>query len=72
MLSQGDLCAIAKLQERCEGIDECFVKCFLTGYAVDIAGGCGHTCNYGWKVDWKFPPGIEDCYAKSRESYLPI
>jgi len=71
LLSKGDECAIGALKNRCEKLDSCFVDCFTGGAGVNIGGGCGHICNYGWMVDWKPPEEARQCYEEGDESYLP-
>ena len=71
-LSKGDLCAIRELKKRCSELDSCFVDCFTSGAGIDIAGGCGHICNYGWKIDWKPPKNVPQCFGEGDKSFLPI
>ncbi len=72
MLSKGDVCTIKQLKKRCGLLDSCFVDCFTSGMGVDVGGGCGHICNYGWKEDWKFPENTKQCYEEGDKSFLPI
>ena len=63
-LSKEDICAIDLIKDRCGKLDKCFVDCYTSGRGVDIGGGCGHLCNYGWKIDWKPPEGTKACYGE--------
>lgn len=72
LLSEGDECAIDALRNRCGDLDSCFVDCFTSGDGVNIGGGCGHICNYNWKVDWEFPPEALQCYKEGGGSFLPF
>src|SRR5690348_1498992 len=51
-LTAGDRCLIDLLRRRCGNLDSCFVDCFTSGRGVDVGGGCGHLCNYGWRQAW--------------------
>ena len=71
-LTLADACAIRMIKSRCEGLDVCFSRCFSSGKGINVGGGCGHICNYNWKVDWKAPEVTKHCYMFTNESYLPI
>ena len=71
-LTQGDVCTISFLKERCGTLDACFVDCLTSGRGIGVGGGCAHLCNYGWEIDWQPPEGVDGCYAADTNSKLPI
>lgn len=70
-LTDGDRCVIDLIGRRCGNLDSCFADCFTSGRGVNVGGGCGHICNYGWSQEWHLPVGSRACYAKDDTSYLP-
>ncbi|MEE9343619.1 MAG: hypothetical protein V3V12_08315 [Gammaproteobacteria bacterium] len=62
-----EICALELIKERCGELDQCFVDCYTSGEGVDIAGGCAHICNYGWRIDWQSPKGTKECYGEPGE-----
>ena len=72
-LYESEQCFLNLLRSRCEGRDECFVRCLTSGEhrwvnekgeTVSIGGGCFHLCDYGGRSGWEAPIGTEDCYIK--------
>jgi len=55
------LCALGKLAERCNKIDDCYFYCFGNDLGDGIGGGCAHICNRGNKKSWERPEGILSC-----------
>ena len=69
-LNASEQCFLDLMRSRCDGLDECLVRCLTSGKfrgvteegeTWGIGGGCFHQCNYGGRSEWKAPEGTEEC-----------
>lgn len=69
-LGAGDRCVLELIAKRCGNLDACFVKCFASGNARNIGGGCYHMCNYSLWKPWSLPDGFNKCYLPGEPRHL--